>query len=357
MAFFPSLSRSQVQNALTPASATLAASVDSIVAALVLKQALLVSGGNIKTINDISLLGAGNITIAGGGGAWGTIAGTLSAQSDLQAALNGKADSGHTHSGLAPSGGTTAYVLTKNSNTNYDYSWQPSAGGGGATWGSIGGTLSGQADLQNELHSNASYYTANAMAGLAIDTSKAINTKTITVDSTLTFSAAPANANTYFGLVLTNGGATDLTVTIPNSYSEAQQAAITSFVMPASAVVEIVWRYTGATYILKGEPVRQPFQAAWSFIGTTTARDYPVILKTARPFVITSVVSKCASGTATATGKIDGVALGGTANAVSSTEVEQAIATARTAVLDTDLAIGFTAGAVDPQISFRGYYL
>lgn len=227
---------------------------------------------------------------------------------------------------------------------------------GGGTWGSIIGTLSAQTDLQAELHANASYYTANAMAALSIDTAKAINTKSVSADSTLTFSGAPANPNTYFGLILTNGGASDRTITIPSSRSVAQQAVITSFVLPASAVLELVWRYDGTTYHLMGEPVRVPFDLTFAFIGTSTARDYPLILKNSRPLVITSMVSKCASGTATATGKIDGVALGGTANAVSSSEVEQAQAAANVAASGTDVVVGLTAGAVDPQISLKGYY-
>lgn len=60
--------------------------------ALDAKQATLVSGTNIKTVNNTSLLGSGNITIAGGGGTWGSITGTLSSQSDLQTALDGKVD-------------------------------------------------------------------------------------------------------------------------------------------------------------------------------------------------------------------------------------------------------------------------
>jgi hypothetical protein len=60
--------------------------------ALDAKQATLVSGTNIKTVNNTSLLGSGNITIAGGGGTWGSITGTLSNQTDLQTALDGKVD-------------------------------------------------------------------------------------------------------------------------------------------------------------------------------------------------------------------------------------------------------------------------
>lgn len=57
------------------------------------KQDTLVSGTNIKTINNESLLGSGNINISGGGSpVWGNITGTLSDQTDLQNALNGKQD-------------------------------------------------------------------------------------------------------------------------------------------------------------------------------------------------------------------------------------------------------------------------
>lgn len=53
------------------------------------KQATLVSGTNIKTVNGASLLGSGDVVISGSS-AWGGITGTLSAQSDLNSALNGK---------------------------------------------------------------------------------------------------------------------------------------------------------------------------------------------------------------------------------------------------------------------------
>ena len=55
------------------------------------KQATLVSGTNIKTINNTSLLGSGDITIAGAS-AWGDLTGTLSNQTDLQNALDSKAE-------------------------------------------------------------------------------------------------------------------------------------------------------------------------------------------------------------------------------------------------------------------------
>ena len=61
-----------------------------LVNALQAKQNTLVSGTNIKTINNQSLLGSGNITITGAEAEWGSIIGTLSDQTDLQTALDGK---------------------------------------------------------------------------------------------------------------------------------------------------------------------------------------------------------------------------------------------------------------------------
>lgn len=59
--------------------------------ALDAKQATLVSGTNIKTVNNTSLLGSGNISISSAV-AWGSVTGTLSNQTDLQTALDGKVD-------------------------------------------------------------------------------------------------------------------------------------------------------------------------------------------------------------------------------------------------------------------------
>jgi fructose-specific component phosphotransferase system IIB-like protein len=59
--------------------------------ALDAKQATLVSGTNIKTVNSQSLLGSGDISISSSV-AWGGITGTLSSQTDLQSELDGKED-------------------------------------------------------------------------------------------------------------------------------------------------------------------------------------------------------------------------------------------------------------------------
>jgi len=76
------------------------------------KQDTLVSGTNIKTINNESILGSGNINIQGGSGSseWGNITGTLSDQADLQTALDAKAN--------------TSSVPTKTSDLTNDSNYQ-----------------------------------------------------------------------------------------------------------------------------------------------------------------------------------------------------------------------------------------
>ena len=88
---------------------------DWVVGLLTGKQDTLVSGTNIKTINSTSLLGSGDIVIASGG-AWGSITGTLSNQTDLQTALDAKQNKIGFNT-ITASG--TEIVLTNTSNRSY----------------------------------------------------------------------------------------------------------------------------------------------------------------------------------------------------------------------------------------------
>lgn len=84
-------------NSTNPSGYQTAADVASAISG---KQDTLVSGTNIKTINNQSILGSGNIDIQSGGGVWGSITGTLSDQTDLQNALDEKVNkSGDTMTG------------------------------------------------------------------------------------------------------------------------------------------------------------------------------------------------------------------------------------------------------------------
>src|SRR5690349_17465937 len=71
--------------------------------------------------------------------------------------------------------------------------------------------------------------TANAMAALAIDVTKLFNTKSISADSTFTFSGTPSSANTFFQLYLINTDTVPHLITIPSSFDVNGQATITAF--------------------------------------------------------------------------------------------------------------------------------
>jgi hypothetical protein len=102
------------------------------------KQATLVSGTNIKTVNSNSLLGSGDIAIAGSA-AWGSITGTLSNQTDLNTALTGKEPANaniqtHVVSAHAPSNAQKNSDITKaeiEAKLTGEISTHTHAGGGG----------------------------------------------------------------------------------------------------------------------------------------------------------------------------------------------------------------------------------
>lgn len=62
---------------------------DAVAAGRAGKQDTLVSGTNIKTINGTSVLGSGDLTVSSSA-TWGSITGTLSSQTDLSTALSSK---------------------------------------------------------------------------------------------------------------------------------------------------------------------------------------------------------------------------------------------------------------------------
>jgi hypothetical protein len=103
--------------------------------------------------------------------------------------------------------------------------------------------------------SGASVLSANAMGGgTSIDTTRGLNTKSLSADTTLSFSGSPASANTLFQLYLANTDSASHVITIPSCYSTLRQAAITTFVMPANSQFYITFRWDGAAYQIFGEP-------------------------------------------------------------------------------------------------------
>lgn len=76
------------------------------------------------------------------------------------------------------------------------------------------------------------------------------------------------------------------------------------------------------------------------FIETPDDKDYPGLpLNSKFAFTINEVTTKCTAGTATVTIKINGVALGGTANAASTSEQTQTHTTANAVAVGDDVTV------------------
>lgn len=99
----------------------------------------------------------------------------------------------------------------------------------------------------------ANVTTANAMGALAIDVTKGLNTKSISADSTFTFSGTPATANTWFQMVVTNTDTAPHILTFPSAHSFVTQAARTTCPIAASGRLNMVFRYNGSTYEVYGD--------------------------------------------------------------------------------------------------------
>ena len=93
-----------------------------------------------------------------------------------------------------------------------------------------------------------------------------------------------------------------------------------------------------------------------SIIGALADQDYTVAIKLPFAGTITSTTTKCATGTATATFKINTTALGGTANSVSTSEQSQAHASSNTFSAGDDIIITISSNAACEDMNFMIEY-
>lgn len=91
-------------------------------------------------------------------------------------------------------------------------------------------------------------------------------------------------------------------------------------------------------------------------LNSLSDRDYRIVLKAAHGGTVTETTTRCVSGTATATFKVNTSALGGTANSVSSSEQSQAHASANTFAAGDDIVITISASAACVDMSFSIKY-
>lgn len=101
--------------------------------------------------------------------------------------------------------------------------------------------------------SGASVTTANAIGALAVDVTKGLNTKSVAANSTFTFSGAPATANTWFSLHVTNTDTAAHILTFPSAFSQVTQAARTTCPIAASGQLWLMFRYDGTNYKVFGD--------------------------------------------------------------------------------------------------------
>lgn len=88
------------------------------------------------------------------------------------------------------------------------------------------------------------------------------------------------------------------------------------------------------------------------FIGAPANKTYTLVLKCPYGGTINETVTKSASGTCTATFKINGTPLGGTANSVSSSEQTQAQASANTFVAGDDIEVTISSNSSCVDMAF-----
>lgn len=162
-------------------------------------------------------------------------------------------------------------------------------------------------------------------AGTVVDIATLRNRKTITANTTVTFSGTPADGAVW-GLQLINGGASPATVTIPSSYSQQAMAAVTSISIPAGGIVSLLWERSGTTNLLIGDPVplaRKAFQATFPAGANDTQT---LLLETPEAGTVERIAVKSDSGTATYQLVIGGTNVG-TAASVAATKSAQDLAT------------------------------
>jgi len=134
------------------------------------------------------------------------------------------------------------------------------------------------------------------------------------------------------------------------------------FVSPATTTATEIGYVNGVTSAIQTQlngkaATTQTLQGAGGLIGGALADgDYLVFLKMPHGGTITETTTICASGTATATFKINTTPLGGTANSVSSSEQSQAQASANVFSAGDDLVITISSNSSCVSMSFMIKY-
>lgn len=96
--------------------------------------------------------------------------------------------------------------------------------------------------------------TPNPMGALVVDTTKDFNTKTVAVDSTVTFNAPPATANTWFRVLFTNSDSVPHRITLPSTFNMATGVTAANTVnLGANSKLLLVFHWDGTVYNVYGD--------------------------------------------------------------------------------------------------------
>lgn len=110
------------------------------------------------------------------------------------------------------------------------------------------------------------------------------------------------------------------------------------------------------TIAAAGASTTQTQEMIAGFIAAPADKSYTIALKMAHAGTITETTTKSASGTCTATFKVNATALGGTANSVSSSEQSQAHSGTNTFVAGDDIVLTVSANSACADMSFAIKY-
>ena len=151
---------------------------------------------------------------------------------------------------------------------------------------------------------------------------------------------------------------------IPKLTSGVQSIATagTDYYAPGSTDVAVADGGTGSSTAsgartnLAAAAASQTGEMMCGFIASPSNKDYRICLNAAHGGTITDVTTRSASGTCTATFKINTTALGGTANSVSSTETTQSHASSNVFAAGDDIVITVSSNSSCADMSFTIKY-
>lgn len=218
------------------------------------------AGSSVGTINFKNAT-SGSIALTVPTGALGTPTLTLPASAGTLALVSGALGTpssitltnatGMPVSGITGMGAGVATFLATPSSANLATAVTGETGSGALVFGTAP-TVSALTATGILTTDGANVTTPNAMGALVVDVTKGLNTKSVSVDSTFTFSGTPATSETWFTLRVKNTDTNPHIITFPSSFDVGAQATKTTCPISASGTLILAWNYDGSVYNLLG---------------------------------------------------------------------------------------------------------